>query len=1606
MSNQFKDLFISYGRRESLGLVGRLHQQLKLAGYDAWFDKVNIPDGDDYTLRINHGIESAHNFVYVMAPRCLTSPYCLIELEYAKVLGKRIIPVSHMVIYKTESQPLSEANQKMLSGFYQFHQVPAPQIKTTQDVLDRSHALLGKRDRLDAKEKMSDDDCKRLADWAKTYENHWAKHDDLNYLKEFKFPSEIVGQAIDTLDSVVERMTAVIERQKDYVHKHTEILSEALWWQENQKARQHLLVGKERTAAEEWLLTDFLPPKQPPCQPSALICEFICEARKNAENLMTDIFLCYDIEHDKAIRDQVISSLSRYAKTTWTHDRDIQKGYDYEGAIKQGIEKADNLLFFLSQHSVKSEFCQNELAHALKYNKRIVPLLIEAVPESDMQEALRSLQYVDFTDNQCQADYDSNIDDILNILRHDQEYYEQHKVLLARALKWQTENYKPSFLLRGHNLENAKTWLRLNDKRELHPPTKLHKKLIAESEAAKGQLGTEVFISYSRKDSDFARHLNISLQEAGKTTWFDQESISTGVDFEKEILKGIDGANNFVFVVSPDAVESEYCEREVNYASEQNKRFISVLHSETEPETMPEALRVINWIDFEKTEFDKSFPELIQAIELDRELAHQHTVLQQRASDWNENNKSGDFLLNNTACDNAEAWQTQAVEEEKTPAPTALQKEFVQESRRAIQKANRWRNVFFSLMGVLTILAVIASGFAFFQMGKAKESEQKAQKQAQIAEAEKQKAKEQTNEALKTQSLFLSDLSRQESEKNRTVNAMLLAIEGLPNTFPKHDRPYVSKTEENLYKAVLKHATSYSELLVLDGESAIYHVAFSPDGKTIVTAGREGAVHLWNANNGQLLHTLAGHTDRVLHVAFSPDGQRVITASRDNIVCLWQVKSGQIFHSLAGHTGPVYHAAFSPDGQRVITASRDNTARLWQVKSGQVLHTLVGHTDRVLHAAFSPDGQRVITSSDDNTARLWAVDSGQVLHTLAGHTSSVEHAAFSPDGQRVITASRDNTARLWQVKSGQVLHTLAGHTGPVSHAAFGPDGQRVITASMDGTARLWQVKSGQVLHTLAGHTGPVYYAAFSPDGQRVITASRDNTARLWQVKSGQFLHTLAGHTSSVYHAAFSPDGQRVITASNDGTARLWQVKSGQVLHTLAGHTGPVYHVAFSPDGQRVITASNDGTARLWAVDSGQVLHTLAGHTSSVEHAAFSPDGQRVITASRDNTARLWQVKSGQVLHTLVGHTNRVLHAAFSPDGQRVITVGDKIARLWQVKSGQVLHTLAGHTSSVYHAAFSPDGQRVITASIDGTARLWQVKSGQVLHTLAGHTYSVYHAAFSPDGQHVITSSSDDTARLWAVDSGQVLHTLAGHTNNVNHAAFSPDGRRVITASIDGTARLWQVKSGQFLHTLVGHTSSVYHAVFSPDGQRVITASRDNTARLWQVFTTETLIDHAYQTVSRCLTPKQREKFFLPASQGNTLFGEGKNLAREGKINEAIVKFNAAKKEAPCFKFDPESKAKRLAATVLMEIGKRLANRKFEEAITFLKIASKIDDRFNGLPLVANHYMRNGEQLANKGELEAAITEFQKAKELVPSLVFEPETKAKKLYAEKLVEQGR
>jgi WD40 repeat protein/energy-coupling factor transporter ATP-binding protein EcfA2 len=569
-------------------------------------------------------------------------------------------------------------------------------------------------------------------------------------------------------------------------------------------------------------------------------------------------------------------------------------------------------------------------------------------------------------------------------------------------------------------------------------------------------------------------------------------------------------------------------------------------------------------------------------------------------------------------------------------------------------------------------------------------------------------------------------------------------------------------------------------------------VAFSPDGKRVVTASSDDTARVWDAVSGRLVAALAGHRGVVNIAAFLPDGQRVVTASEDRTAQVWDAQSGRSLAALTGHQGPVYTAAFSPDGKRVVTASDDSTARVWDARSGRGLATLIGHHGPVYTAAFSPDGKRVVTASDDNTARVWDAESGRALAVLTGHLSSVLTAAFAPDGKRVVTtASYDETARVWDAENGRALATLTGHRGPVYTAAFSADGKQVVTASQDATARVWDAEGGRVLATLTGHQESVRTAAFSPDGRRVVTASDDNTARVWDSRSGRVLATLSGHQDAVVTAAFSSDGKRVVTASNDNTARVWDSRSGRVLATLSGHQDVVVTASFSPDGKRVVTASSDDTARVWDAVSGRLVAALAGHRGVVNIAAFLPDGQRVVTASEDRTAQVWDAQSGRSLAALTGHQGPVYTAAFSPDGKRVVTASeDKTARLWDVGSGRLLATLNGHKSVVHTAAFSPDGKRVVTASEDKTARLWDTVSGQALATMTGHQGSVQTAVFSPDSKRVVTASSDHTARVWDARSGQALATLAGHQGVVWTAAFSRDGKRVVTASSDHTALVY------------------------------------------------------------------------------------------------------------------------------------------------------------------------------------------------------------------------
>ena len=549
----FKDAFISYGRADSKAFAKQINDRLIAAGLDVWFDFEDIPLAVDYQYQIDDGIEKAHNFLFIISPHAVNSPYCAREIQRACRRNKRIIPLMHVeeISWEIWRQRHPQGNDEDWQAY---------QAKGLHSSFPNMHPAIAK----------------------------------INWIN--------FRSGMDDFDRAFTGLLAIFDRQQDYVHQHTNWLVRGLTWDRHQKQPRHLLTGEARQQAEAWLKIRFKD-QQPPCMPTDLHCEFITESTKNANNLMTQVFLSY-AEEDKSIMEQVRRSLRRASFTVWTNTTDIQTGVAFQQAINRGVEEADNLVYLLSPAALQSAYCQREIDYALSLNKRIIPLLAGATNLAQAPAVLQDLQYIDLTDNVEAADYQQDESQLLRILHQESAYYEAHKILLAKALKWERQKRNPCILLRGYNLRQYETWLKMAKQREQHRPTPLQEAFVAASLRQPPDQTLGVFISYAPIDRDFARKLNETLQIQGKTTWFEQESIASGIDFQAELYRGIENAENFLLIISPSSVNLSACLAELAYAQKLNKRIVPVLYRQVLQSEQLKTLANTQWIDFREHEGD------------------------------------------------------------------------------------------------------------------------------------------------------------------------------------------------------------------------------------------------------------------------------------------------------------------------------------------------------------------------------------------------------------------------------------------------------------------------------------------------------------------------------------------------------------------------------------------------------------------------------------------------------------------------------------------------------------------------------------------------------------------------------------------------------------------------------------------------------------------------------------------------------------------------------------------------------------------------------------------------------------------------------------------
>ncbi len=191
----------------------------------------------------------------------------------------------------------------------------------------------------------------------------------------------------------------------------------------------------------------------------------------------------------------------------------------------------------------------------------------------------------------------------------------------------------------------------------------------------------DVFVSYSRRDGEFVHTLAAELESRGKSVWIDTQGIGDGEVFPDAIRHAIEQSDAFVFVITPESVASRYCESEVEYALELQKRVVPVLRELVADDGLPEGIRVRNWIPYTPDVDSQAASErLVAALDTDLEHTRAHTHWLVRALDWDEHGRDRSFLLRGSELAAADAWLA-GVRDHAEPAPTALQRDYIYSSR-------------------------------------------------------------------------------------------------------------------------------------------------------------------------------------------------------------------------------------------------------------------------------------------------------------------------------------------------------------------------------------------------------------------------------------------------------------------------------------------------------------------------------------------------------------------------------------------------------------------------------------------------------------------------------------------------------------------------------------------------------------------------------------------------------------------------------------------------------------------------------------------------------------------------------------------------------------
>ena len=929
----------------------------------------------------------------------------------------------------------------------------------------------------------------------------------------------------------------------------------------------------------------------------------------------------------------------------------------------------------------------------------------------------------------------------------------------------------------------------------------------------------DAFISYSRKDVDFATKLEQALEKfrppkglSKKKRFLDifrDQGDLVGVEYFKSIEEQLRSSRKLLVICSPSARASQYVSDEI-------RRFVKTRGSEN---IVPVIISGVPNNEARPGDENKlAFPEaLTESLELPL------------ATDFRDFDVARDRVNKDRF---SAAWYTVLA--------NILEVSRAEVEEREKRRKRRKLAAVVSITGTVILALAALSIFALVQRD--------------IAFNERDAATRQKDSLIVMQSRSLLQ---------RDPTAALAVL--------RHH----SFSSERIGALRMRAASAYElgvALQVLESHhGGVSAVAFSPDDILIASAGGDNRVRVRDVSSWTDI-TEIHYEGRVSAMVFSPDSQYLAVACFDEPVILWERASGTT-KRLEGTTPSANVLAFSPDASKLATAHKSIT--IWELPSGQSKE-FEGHNKWEISAiAFDGKGERLVSASQAGEPYLlmWNVSTGK-KRSLQGLTNGVRHIAFSPDDRLLVSSGGlDRSIRIWDaeahdptvlpVKSNDRIGQSRSALDRLldvdeGHLVFSPDGQLLATGHKDGL-RLWDMKRMKMLaHSNA--FGRIRTVAFSRDGLTMVGAGTTGPV-IWDLSSGEGSRRV-GHQHRIEDIALSSSGKLVASAARDGTVRIWQVGIPQL--TVSEEQASL--AALNPVDNAVIYVNSTGDLQKWHLATGDVTTLVKKALNShVAQAALTQNGDKLASIDQagqlsvrnvdQGTVKTWQTKAG-----------RPLQIGYSPDGMTLVVLYESSLDVWGLdgtliaqsdaelaysddkieQKVQELMTRSGMHPFGGKVRFSADSSTLVWFfSQDGLrARVLDLKSNKWKSLDLGKGRKGGFAV-SPDGK-LLAYSNKNLVQIVDIERGE-KKSREGHRDVVFDLIFSPDGSSLASTARNGSIRIWN---------LIDETSRVFtipsgvaeHVAYSPDGYTL--AAWDVRLYLWDLKSGE-------QRRARC-NPNERE----------------------------------------------------------------------------------------------------------------------------------------------------